>query len=326
MTGVSEGKRNYCLDLVKGIACVFVVFMHCEFPGNTGIVVQTISRFSVPFFFMVSGFFAKKSDGTVVWGKKIRHIASLALVASVLYLILTPIWGGFITAPTPLRVAIWVGFNEPFYISGHLWFLFALLYDYILFALLDKLRLTKYVPIFVCAATLLYIFCAQGAVLVGLYIPRIIYRSFILEGLAFFGAGFWLRDNYKKINLSDAALVVIFIVSTLLCIAERAFFKRDFGVNISTFVQVFALFMFCVSHPDSGKNNPLTKFGSDYSLWIYILHPAIWHILKKIIFAFDLSDNTVVQYLLPIAVVVLTFAVSTIPVCFTSMIKKKKRG
>ena len=48
---------NYCLDFIKGLACIFVVLMHCEFPGVTGVAVQAISRFCVPFFFMVSGYF-----------------------------------------------------------------------------------------------------------------------------------------------------------------------------------------------------------------------------------------------------------------------------
>lgn len=46
----TKKQYNYCLDFLKGIACIFVVFMHCEFPGVTGVVVQAISRFCVPFF------------------------------------------------------------------------------------------------------------------------------------------------------------------------------------------------------------------------------------------------------------------------------------
>lgn len=54
MDNISHRNRNYCIDLVKGIACICVVFIHCEFPGMLGMMVQTISRFSVPFFFMVT--------------------------------------------------------------------------------------------------------------------------------------------------------------------------------------------------------------------------------------------------------------------------------
>lgn len=55
-----QKQYNYCLDFIKGIACMFVVFMHCEFPGIFGTAVQAVSRFCVPFFFMVSGYFCFK--------------------------------------------------------------------------------------------------------------------------------------------------------------------------------------------------------------------------------------------------------------------------
>lgn len=59
---------NYCLDFMKGIACLFVVWMHCEFPGKAGVIVQAISRFCVPFFFMVSGYFCVNMSKTIVVG------------------------------------------------------------------------------------------------------------------------------------------------------------------------------------------------------------------------------------------------------------------
>lgn len=35
---------NYCLDFIKGLACIFVVLLHCDFPGATGVAIQDISR------------------------------------------------------------------------------------------------------------------------------------------------------------------------------------------------------------------------------------------------------------------------------------------
>ena len=57
-------QHNHCFDFLKGIARVCVVFMHCEFPGVLGTVIQTISRFSVPFFFMLSSTFLCFFAGT----------------------------------------------------------------------------------------------------------------------------------------------------------------------------------------------------------------------------------------------------------------------
>lgn len=55
-----QKQYNYNIDFIKGIACMFVVFMHCEFPDIMGTAVQAVSRFCVPFFFMVSGYFCFK--------------------------------------------------------------------------------------------------------------------------------------------------------------------------------------------------------------------------------------------------------------------------
>lgn len=49
-TAVSKREYNYCFDFIKGIACICVVFMHCEFPGVLGTAIQCVSRFCVPFF------------------------------------------------------------------------------------------------------------------------------------------------------------------------------------------------------------------------------------------------------------------------------------
>lgn len=76
---------NYCLDYIKGIACIFVVLMHCEFPGILGIAVQAVSRFCVPLFFMVSGYFCYKPIMQVHVGeksyiRKIKHVFKIGYV------------------------------------------------------------------------------------------------------------------------------------------------------------------------------------------------------------------------------------------------------
>lgn len=62
MTEVAKKQYNYCMDFLKGIACILVVFIHVKFPGDFGQAVQAIARFAVPFFFMVSGYYCYRSD------------------------------------------------------------------------------------------------------------------------------------------------------------------------------------------------------------------------------------------------------------------------
>lgn len=101
MTVAAKREHNYCLDCFKGIACIFVVFMHCEFPGKLGMLVQCISRFCVPFFFMVSGYFyfyngeaSKQEKINRAW-KKIKHLGTIILAATALYIVFNFVQGGY---------------------------------------------------------------------------------------------------------------------------------------------------------------------------------------------------------------------------------------
>lgn len=54
---MAEKKINKCLNFAKGVACILVVFIHCQFPPPVGRYVISIARAAVPLFFMVSGYF-----------------------------------------------------------------------------------------------------------------------------------------------------------------------------------------------------------------------------------------------------------------------------
>ncbi len=181
-----NGKRNYCMDFVKGILCMCVVVTHCMFPGHLGIIIKDIIRLTVPFFLMVSGYFCYKEGGKTDYLKKIKHIGYITLCASVFYLIVTPLYQKesiSISLTSILKLAI---FNKPTYLASPLWFLFALLYDYILFALLEKLNLRKLAYLAIPIGFLVHISMAQGLYILGHALPSICYRNFLIYGFPFF--------------------------------------------------------------------------------------------------------------------------------------------
>ena len=53
-------KKHDGINMLKGIACIIVVFLHVPFPGLLGKLISFELNFSVPIFFMISGFFAFK--------------------------------------------------------------------------------------------------------------------------------------------------------------------------------------------------------------------------------------------------------------------------
>lgn len=238
-------------------------------------------------------------------GRKLKHIGKITFWASVFYLVFVLLQQLFFHNQNILisakDVFNWLVFNQPRIIAGQYWFLFALLYAYIFYWILERLNLRKYACILAAAMFVLYVVLAQGAYLAGYRIPNMVYRNWLVEAFPYFMLGHWIHENQDRINISNRTLITIIIVTTLLCWVERWFMGRDFGVNIVSIPQVFALFVYGVKNP-TRYEGVIQKLGRDCSMMVYILHPAVWHTFEGIYGKVGLSENNVALYLMPILV------------------------
>lgn len=323
--------RNYCIDFLKGIACICVVFMHCEFPGKFGILVQCISRFCVPFFFMVSGFFAYREETQYICSppqyRKILHILKITIFASLFYFVIEIIKNLLFATTIDFSkssVLYWILFNKTFVIPSPLWFLFALLYVYIFYAFVQKLNLYKFAYISIPILIFGYIVLAQGMHLIGKNIPNMIYKNFLFEGFPFFMLGHFLHYKEEKIcnYFKNIVLLILFIVFTLMCVLERFLLGRDFGVNICTFPQVICLFILGMKNASLFENNILRKLGTNLSMFIYIFHPFVWHTMEYGYRKLQIDGNIIALYLKPIFVLISTIVLS---ICLYFIITTKKK-
>ena len=205
----------------------------------------------------------------------------------------------------------WVVFNQPAWggVAGQYWFLFALIYDYILYAIIARCRLVKWAYWLAGAMFVLYVVMAQGCHLAGISVPNFIYRNWLVEGFAYFMLGHWIHHYQGRLRLKNSWLVAIIAVTTVLCLAERYVMGRDFGVNIVTIPQVFCLFLYAVNNP-LRHAGLLQLIGQRYSMFVYILHPAVWHGLEGVYSRLGISENMAALYAMPVAVVLLTLGAS----------------
>ena len=95
---------------------------------------------------------------------------------------------------------------------------------------------------------------------------------------------------------------------------------RDFGVNIMTLPQVFALFIYAVKYPDRHKGL-IQEIGKRYSMWVYILHPFVFQSMDKAFHHWSIDTMALVQWSRPIATVIITLALSAI--CYSFLNRKK---
>jgi hypothetical protein len=217
----------------------------------------------------------------------------------------------------------WLIFNQPVIIAGQMWFLFALLYDYILFAVAEKLKLYKISAVAIPVGVCVYIILAQGLHLAGIAVPNMVYRNFLIEGFPLFSLGYWIHRKQADIKISNRVLLIILIASTVLCPVERILMGRDFGVNIVTFPQVISLFLLCVNNPERFSEKKLTSMGLKYSMFVYILHPAVWHTLEFLYRRIGISEVVAAQYIMPILCVIGTLIVSAIVYKLKNQLKRK---
>ncbi len=309
---------NYCLDFIKGIACVFVVFMHCEFPGLIGTIVQAVSRFCVPLFFMVSGYFCFRTGGILSISEfrhKILHIGRITLYATLFYFVLyllREIFSDNLSLSVSFDQVIgWLIFNRPVWVVSQMWFLYALFYTYLYFFCFELSGHRKWAYVVGFLMFPVYIFLAQGLHVVGIHVPNCIYRNWAVEGYAFFMLGHWIHSKEHEIRLSNTTLIWIFAISTLFCLPERYLLGRDFGVNIFSIPQVTALFLYAVNNP-SLHQGYVQLLGKNCSMFVYILHPAVWNVMKMLYRAVRIDNNTAALYVMPLLVLIITIVISMV--------------
>lgn len=107
-----------------------------------------------------------------------------------------------------------------------------------------------------------------------------------------------------------------------MCLVERWIMGRDFGVNIVTIPQVFAMFIYGVKNP-TRHEGAIQRMGRDCSMMVYILHPAVWTTLRGVYGQLGLSDNLPALYLMPIMVLLLSIILSIVFNKMVALFKNK---
>ena len=279
------------MELCKLVSSVFVVLIHCRFPGNLGRVMDCLARFAVPLFFAISGSFSLGTDGRKLKQRFFR-IIRLELAASALYLLwrclLAASWGG--SVPDALTASLpdgrgllqWLLLScNPF--AGHLWYLSALALCYGVLWCYVNLYGQHYRPLYLAGAILLAVHLALGefAGMLGFVIDFRLYRSGILFGLPMFLLGMALKQYgqqlWERLNLTPRKLWLLVLAGAALSLLQ----KWTLGMGelpLGTLLEVAALLLLLMARPvltaSPEKSRRIESCGR-MSAAVYILHLLI---------------------------------------------------
>lgn len=321
-------QRNQTIDILRLVAAFSIICLH-NFSGSGvwgGEETVALSRFAVPLFFMLSGYFAAAFDRR----RKLRQLLRVfiwAVLGNLMYLALdlSRQTNGYLVRMrlgqlfTPDSWKDFLIFNES-PISAHLWFLgafaYILLLDLLLGWLLDKLPRAAgwcFVGVLMLGGLTLYQLLTRDP---GVDYKLCYYRSVLLFGLPFFLSGKLIRTgSFGDIRLPGAMYPVLLLLSCSLTVIEYRFLGA-WELYIGSILTAFLLMHLALRHPlyeAPGPVRAISWLGRETAFTVYIVHiyfldllrglywehmqwqyePGIFHLIPLGVFAASLAVGAV---------------------------------
>ncbi len=307
--------RNPLLDFFRLPAAMFVVFLHCKFPGTLGIYVQGLARFAVPFFFLISGYFMFNCRRDLYRVKKLTInqlrmciLMELLSMLSQSSLGIETLYKKFISFGALKRLCLGI-----YGTYGAGWFLYSLLichvfaYAYFRFIADKHKMLERWVSI------LAYILLCTHLIL-NMTVMRsiesdMLVSNFWLMGFPIYYLGFKLHLIIEKNDVANIKMIgiVLLIIGIVETIFASTFLCSD--LYIGSVLVAIGLLFYALAHTSNafpGWFNSLGGVCKNLSFLIYILHLHVWRLLET---SWRFSR---MNYLKPIAVVAITVAFSAL--------------
>lgn len=310
-------KKNQYVDLLKAIACIIVIFLHCPLPGFIGEGIIYGLRFSVPVFFMVSGYYSQAKSHDWIWTKA-KYILKLLLFTELFYGVWflvknciieqTSIQGTIASAFANKNVLEVIFCGTLF--NGTLWYLYAMFWTWIMVYVLRKKGILNkcyiLIPILL-AVQILGRAYVQNTHDIDKWV--FLFRNALTFGLPFTLLGAWIAEKKEvlidKISMKKNLLIIA--VGFFLIVVEFLIFGQYMDTHVSTVLISTGLFLYAIR-----KQGAVPRFlqwvipiGAKWYTWIYLSHIFIAELLGIILVTVHMEENRLVQFSKPIMVCVL---------------------
>ena len=271
-----------------------IICIHMPYYGK--IYFEPLTRFAVPVFFMITGYFYSSVKQRNREYAQIKKTIKLFLYSSFLYFI----WdllkciltnesiAAYLYSCLSLKAWIrFVCFNKPL-LSEHLWYLAALIYVLVIVLAADKYsnreKLYKFLPFLLLLNIILGNY---STVIFGVRLPLMISRNYLFCGLPFFLLGDIICK--KQSSFTQNQLLFFAVLSAIFTVAENAvllncgvLFNTD--CFIATPFLAYSLFMLALRNRTVSSGSLWAKtaqLGKTAATIIYIIHPIAISIIGR---------------------------------------------
>ena len=318
---LKKNQRFFYLDYLRIISSFFVILIHISSPyyykydinsskWKNAHFYKSLSSFSVPNFFMISGtvFLKKNLSFKIIISKYIKNIFMHLLLWSIIYAF-------FEIKKATLDIKnILILIIKGHY---HLWYLFAIIGLYITIPFTSKIVQNKELLNSFLFLYFIFVFAVPNYIDIFRYYSNDIFNSiqYIISRVNlstisvhhfYFIYGYYL--NNKKFKKKE---VIIYYIAGLIGILFTTIICYDFSIikkkkiryykaqDLNNFFYSIGVFIFFKNNFNLGEssNNKMVQKLSKLTFGIYLIHPLIIeNIIKYIVFKLDFS----LEILLPI--------------------------
>ena len=306
---MKEKQINRCLNFIKAICCIGVVYSHSPFPNKLGMIVSYFVKFAVPVFFMISGYFSyyeDKNERCKRIPKKIIHILKLLIISELVYGI------AYFMSNKSLPVynfgeIIFKIFIGTFF-NGTLWFLYALIWSYVLLYVIYKSGKEKFFCYLAPIVLILHVIC-RFLMKMGDNYNYAYFRNFLLFGLPFVLMGVFIRCKNEKIKnmFTNKMCIIGIIIGEAIMVAEWLITKTALDIYIGTIIYSFFIFVFAVKNPSKYVNEKIEFIGKNLSMYVYVIH--IFAISFTITY---ICKNNIMKYFVPFISIIVSIVMAYI--------------
>lgn len=314
---------NHFINFIKGIACIFVIIIHCNYNNVYMSILKEIGRFAVPFFVMVSGFFVYCKDNVILekkCKKALIKISKITLYSSIMFILWNFVKNGFslkkyfLFVETELLsvqgIINFICFNRALFLGNIMYYLFMMIYVYELFILIKRIHISEKFNIIISIILLFFGFLMQLIFSIEWYYIG----NWIFLGLPFFiiGNTIAILNANDKLKVSNRILIALIIIGILISASFPIVFKKELFYDCGTIILSISLIILAVKNPNKLENKIMTKIGKNYSLMIFIIHCVIRDLIEKIFYILKIKYS-ITEVLIIIVISILScFIIKTI--------------
>lgn len=343
-------EQNTTLNVLKAIACIHVVLIHCIFPEPFGTGVKSAGRFAVPLFFCISGYFftSLRDPDDAAMARKLRHSLTMIFWAEAFHVIFSILLFGLWSAASrnELYVSYFkTGWIEKYFLLGqspvfaHLWFLYALAVIYALMLVFIRSRKRIHAAYFTIPVSLIGIMLMQefrglDVIRNSILIPGSQTQMqpssfFFFRALPFFLTGMLIREMKEKGHFQPSpgkqkALIVLAILFQACAVAEGYIFPVA-QFYVGSMLAMVCMMLYGIMKPDL-RIGPMDFIGGKLSMYVYIIHYAVMRVWDRVLTLLHVSGTPGARWTRPVMTLLLSLGIAYLVNLTVESIRQKRQA